>query len=645
MAPISPQQPADILGFRPDINGLRAYAVLMVVGYHFMLPFVDSGFSGVDVFFVISGFLMASIIVPKLDSNQFNLTRFYSARLRRIFPALATVVGTLLLFGWFNLGPTDYTQLGKQAVSAISFFSNFIFRAEEGYFDAPSREKWLLHTWSLGVEAQFYAMFPLLLLAIRRCSSTTRLRTLWTIAIISLVLCIAFSPTENAFAFYLLPTRAWELLAGSLVYLHGPFTRAIAYQRWVALFGMLLVVSGSFFFGHAPLWPGYFALWPVAGTALVLAAQHQRAWLISNPVAQHLGRWSYSIYLWHWPVALLFDYFEIAAPWIGIALSIGLGALSYHTIEQPCRRFGERQPQRISWRWLVVTWAALVCTGSIIWQQHGFPTRLSQAIQQVDAERQNGLKLKTRCGFENDGSLTPCVIGNAKDIGFVLWGDSHAGSVALALQEATHRGILYYTHSCATLFGTELRGKEKRNRCREFNERVMEQVSALPISVPVIIANRYAMHLHGENESIQPVYGIHYYDPPTEGDPVALYREHMEKTLCRIAEKHRTYLVLPQPEIGVDVPRLMVRFMLNGSDNTSVTLPLTEYKKRNAETLPALRHAASRCNVTLLDPVPYLCPDGNRCLASKDGMPLYTDDDHLSARGNQLLVPLFKTLR
>lgn len=628
--------------FRTDINGLRAYAVLMVLGYHFMLPGFGSGFAGVDIFFVISGFLMASIIVPKLDTGKFWLPQFYAARLRRILPALGVVCAVLLLFGWHNLGPTDYAQLGKHAASAVSFISNFIFRAEDGYFDAPSRDKWLLHTWSLSVEAQFYALFPLLLMALRGRRALTRLSLLWSLAVLSFLCSVIFSPTETAFSFYLLPTRAWELLSGSLLFLHAP--RLSSRQAQPAyLLGMALIITGAFLFARTSGWPGPYPLWPVAGALLVLAAARSQSFLLGNPLAQRLGLWSYSIYLWHWPLMVGFTYFDIASPWLGMGLSILLGGASYRFVEQPCRRYGEREGDKATFMAALALLVLIGSAGVSLALSNGHPARLPAHIRQIDSERDNRLHFEKGCGFDRrTDTLTPCYLGRPHAADYILWGDSHAGAIASALRDATGGSIRYYTHSCATLFGAELRGKGEKNHCRAFNDAVMREVDKLPRRVPVIIANRYAMNLLGENETIQPVFGLEYSTEPTAGDPAVLYAAHMKDTLCRISRDRLTYVVLPQPEIGRDVPRSMVRQLLAGLKDPRITYPMSEYRSRNAATLPAIRNAAKACpNIRLLDPIPYLCKNG-QCETSLGGLPLYVDDDHLSERGNRLLVPMFQ---
>ena len=206
--------------FRHDINGLREIAVVIVVLFHFGLPGFSGGFVGVDVFFVISGFLMTGIIFTKLQKNQFSVLEFYLARARRIIPALAALCLILLFLAWFLLPPYEYDRLGKHIIGAATFLSNIVFFKESGYFDASSHEKWLLHTWSLSVEWQFYIIYPVLILVLRKMFSMTLIPWMLLSFALGSFLLSAFLPDRWAVAgFYLLPTRAWEMMLGGLVFL------------------------------------------------------------------------------------------------------------------------------------------------------------------------------------------------------------------------------------------------------------------------------------------------------------------------------------------------------------------------------------------------------------------------------------------
>lgn len=261
--------------FRHDINGLRAIAVIAVVLFHFNSSWAPGGFAGVDVFFVISGFLMTGIIFRGIEKEDFSVLKFYLARANRIVPALTLLCVVLLICGWYFLTPSDYKTLGNHAISSIAFLSNFIYYLGSGYFDADSHEKWLLHTWSLSVEWQFYVIYPLLLLALRKFVSINKLK-------IAVVVATIFGFTFSAWAtykypsasYYLFPMRAWEMMAGGIAYLY-PIYLSRSNRRLVECIGIALIIASYLLISSDDLWPGYLAIFPVLGSFLVIQADRK----------------------------------------------------------------------------------------------------------------------------------------------------------------------------------------------------------------------------------------------------------------------------------------------------------------------------------------------------------------------------------
>ncbi|MFJ1258967.1 acyltransferase family protein [Cupriavidus sp. CuC1] len=325
------------MNFRKDINGLRALAVVAVVLFHFGVPGMNGGFVGVDVFFVISGFLMTGIIFRKIDDGTFSVSTFYFDRARRIIPALAFLCFFILVFGWFFLTPTNYRALGKHVASTLGFVSNVVFLLESDYFDNASQAKWLLHTWSLSVEWQFYLLYPLIILLIRKWHRLLSERwVLLGFAGSSFLLSAYLSSRFPSTAFYLLPTRAWELLAGALAYIFQ-IRLSKRGRLLMEIAGLALIIFAIFSTNATDTWPGWLASVPVLGTALVIVSARSASPLTGNPVAQFIGRTSYSIYLWHWPLAVgLYYCGKTGQPlWIagGIAASLLMGCLSYYFVE------------------------------------------------------------------------------------------------------------------------------------------------------------------------------------------------------------------------------------------------------------------------------------------------------------------------
>ncbi|WP_411726794.1 acyltransferase family protein [Methyloglobulus sp.] len=301
------------MDFRKDINGLRAIAVIAVILFHFGVSRMKGGFVGVDVFFVISGFLMTGIIFNKVDRGNFSLIGFYLDRGRRIIPALAFLCFVLLVAGWSLLTPSEYKNLGKSVGGSLGFISNIIFWREAGYFDQASHEKWLLHTWSLSAEWQFYIVYPLIILLLRKWLAASRVRWgLFFFAVFSFLISIYASGRWPSAAFYLLPTRAWEMLAGGLVYLF-PIAIKERTGTMLELIGIGLIAFSVMYASADDIWPGWLASIPVLGAVLVIMSKRNESLLTCNPIAQFIGKTSYSIYLWHWPLVVALNDFGAAA--------------------------------------------------------------------------------------------------------------------------------------------------------------------------------------------------------------------------------------------------------------------------------------------------------------------------------------------
>tara|TARA_R110002095_G_scaffold182303_2_gene159559 strand:- start:1071 stop:2975 length:1905 start_codon:yes stop_codon:yes gene_type:complete len=322
--------------FRKDINGLRAIAVVAVMLFHFNASWVPGGFAGVDVFFVISGFLMTGIILTGTGKGNFSILKFYIARANRIIPALAVLCLVLLVFGWFFLTPMDNKALGKHVGSSIGFFSNFIYWKEAGYFDVASHEKWLLHTWSLSVEWQFYIIYPLVIVAMQKFMTFKVMKaTVLFGSILSFILGVIAAYKWPSSAYYLLPTRGWEMMIGGIAYLY-PITLTKVKKKLVERLGIVLIASSYFLISKESPWPSYLALLPVLGSFLIIQAHRNDSFITSNIISQKIGAWSYSIYLWHWPLVVAIYHFSLneAFIYLSIALSIILGFFSNKYIEK-----------------------------------------------------------------------------------------------------------------------------------------------------------------------------------------------------------------------------------------------------------------------------------------------------------------------
>jgi peptidoglycan/LPS O-acetylase OafA/YrhL len=445
-----------LTGYRADIDGLRAVAVTAVILFHAKVRFFTGGFVGVDVFFVISGYLITQLILADLDRGRFSLTEFYARRIRRIFPALYVVAAATVLVGWAMLTPLDLKFLGESIFATATFSSNFLFWLSSGYF-APPLSQWpLLHTWSLSLEEQYYVAFPLLLLLLTAAAPRYRTALIIALAAASLLLCVFATGPDPRAAFFLAPFRVWEFLGGALLALGAvPQTKRRSVRDGVGAIGLVLIAVAVFVFTPGTRFPGAAALLPVLGTAALIWAGEQSgtrcSQVLSLPPLVLTGKLSYSLYLWHFPILALASYvsldglsgFQTA---LLIALTAALSFLSWKFVEQPVRArrwvFGNRL--------VVLGLAALVAAtagafGLSAYVKSGVPDRFDAATARVLAAE---LELATGyrgCTFELERAKAgeSCRIGTASAApSFVLWGDSHADALrpGIALTASSSAG-------------------------------------------------------------------------------------------------------------------------------------------------------------------------------------------------------------
>jgi peptidoglycan/LPS O-acetylase OafA/YrhL len=632
------------LSFRHDINGLRALAVIAVMLYHFGVPGFAGGFAGVDVFFVISGYLMTAIILSQRAAGTFSLKVFFLARCRRILPALAALCAVLMLAGWFFIPPADYAELGAQVSASLGMYSNILFHGSEGYFATLSREKWLLHTWSLSVEWQFYLLFPFLLLLLLR-PGRKMVPGLILLALVSFILSAIVTPIKPGFAFYMLPTRLWEFIAGALIYLFcQQKQQPLRYSGIWQLTGLALIAYSIIALSAATPWPGHLAILPVAGTALIIYSNRQ-SWVLANPVSKALGEWSYSIYLWHWPVLVALRYMghEKDAPFIvaGTVLSVLLGALSYYLVETPLRR-----QKRLNPALATTCFVALVAAGFGISAGQGLPQRVSPDIRAIETAIHNTYENNKKCEDISTPEKAQACFGSPPR--FVVWGDSHAAPVftAVAAAAGSESGMLIHK-GCPPIENAYLESKRNPRECPTFTEATIKQIAALPPDIPVIMSFRTTYYFKGYNEDPSSPVRLRFHDENfsqvlAEVDAMtaqALMESKMMDTACKVSTLHpNSYVVLPVPEMGVHVPRTLSRRLMVTGELPEIFITRQAYDARHAGTRSGL--AAACENLKLLDPVPYLC-DAQRCAGARDGAALYSDDDHLNETGNKLLVPMF----
>ncbi|QIO07244.1 acyltransferase family protein [Acinetobacter shaoyimingii] len=640
--------------FRRDINGLRAIAVIAVVLFHFNASWMPGGFAGVDVFFVISGFLMTGIIFKGIEQEHFSVLKFYVARANRIIPALAVLCLSLSVFGWFYLTPIEYEALGKHIASSVTFLSNMVYWKEAGYFDAASHEKWLLHTWSLSVEWQFYILYPLVLVALCKFMSIKAMKYLLLIGtILGFILCIISTYKWPNPSYYLLPTRAWEMMMGGIAFLF-PFQLQEHKKKLMELLGIALILASYIFISAENLWPGYLAIFPVLGAFLLIQANRQNSVITNNVVFQKIGTWSYSIYLWHWPLVVAIYIFALSEEYLylGILLSIILGFLSYHFIERI--KFQNDFTHVLSYlKCKPIYCSGLLCLIGILLfskQYDLMPFRLSNE-EIVIVEQQKRDPREAFCGNVVNGISPECKYGTGP-VKAVVIGDSHSQAQNMAIGErASLAGgsiVSFGLSGCPTIknsYSYDEKHKIADDNCGKLIANAIKITAQKYPNIPIIVINRNSQYLFGHNENkdfhLKPP--VNFVDQEFDQRNAAYLENisaHMINTLCEFSEHHQVYLTRPTPELITDVPKTMFRRLALHQTAQHLKISREAYMQRQQVAFDIQNKAVQRCGVKLLDPLPYLC-DSQYCYGDKNGIPLYFDDDHLSTYGSKLVAPIY----
>lgn len=616
--------------FRNDINGLRAIAVISVVLFHFNPTLLPGGFSGVDIFFVISGFLMTNIIFTGLKECNFSILEFYKARANRIIPPLLALTICLIIFGWFYLTPIDYTSLAKHIASSLLFVSNLIYWSEAGYFDGASIEKWLLHTWSLSVEWQFYLLYPVFLVLLRKAFRFTDIkRILILCTFFALIFSIYATGKSPNFSYYSLPTRAWEMLIGGLIALY-PYKPTKTQSRYLELIGVSMLAFSFFYFTEETPWPGYFAILPVLGTCFIIQANRQNSFITTNTTFNRIGRWSYSIYLWHWPIVVALNHFALGDDfiYIGVFLSIIFGYLSYTFIEG--MKF-KRNCKTYKLKYLYVTSAA-VLTSFVIYKNQGFinlaPIGYQNTIKTISPS-----PLRKSCHIDTYQSPSYSCEYFGNRITWATLGDSHTVELAYALAKKLKEkdlGLKHFSYS-----GCPPSYKQDKNfgPCSRWYNEAAQYILENNEIRNVVLNHRFSLYINDQLNN--------------KGEETStLKRESIFESIDNIVialaqKKDNVYLFYPIPELPDNVKNLVNDKATEGHSLKNIEgVSLKEHIKRNKIIISHFKNANYPKNVILLDPSQVFC-DKKHCFAVEDMQTLYFDDNHPSLAGAEKLVELF----
>jgi hypothetical protein len=521
--------------------------------------------------------------------------------------------------------------------SSIGFISNIFYWSESGYFDASSHEKWLLHTWSLSVEWQFYIIYPLALVAMQKFMSISKMKVAVVFGtILGFIICVIATYKWPDSSYFLLHTRVWEMMVGGVAYLY-PFTLQVKNKKVIERVGLTLIVCSCFLITKESPWPGYLALFAVLGTFFVIQAQRNDSFITSNVVAQKLGAWSYSIYLWHWPVVVVIYYFSLNKILIypGIALSVLLGFVSNKYIEKV--KFKNNFKNLFSYLKCIPVNMVLIVgvLGSLVFINNGFYSLASPEYQYLFNNTKPS-PYRNKCHISKYQPPVQSCEYFGTNITWATFGDSHSTEIAYALAEKLKLngvGIKHFSFSgCLPSY----KESAEFSLCSQwYNESVNYILNDEKIK-NVVFNHRFTNQLIGGNANNYP--DSYSYKITEKAIRMA---NHIDDLIIRLAaSKDNVYIFYPIPELPDDISKLTWSAYKNEDGLLNIVgTDLAWYEERNKYVITHFDNANYPVNVHLLKPQDVFCDDEN-CFAVKDGEPLYFDNNHPSKSGAAKLIEL-----
>jgi peptidoglycan/LPS O-acetylase OafA/YrhL len=663
--------------YRTDIDGLRAIAVLSVVSFHAFPNMLKGGFIGVDIFFVISGFLISTIIFSNLESDNFSFVEFYSRRIKRIFPSLLIVLTTCFAVGWFVLIADEYKQLGKHIVGGAGFVSNFMFWEESGYFDNAADTKPLLHLWSLGIEEQFYIIWPLLLwLAWQQRLNLLTLTI--AVLIISFALNIGKVQSDAVAAFYSPQTRFWELLTGSvLAYitlykqnLFATFKKKLGVclsliicakepdikdntlRNAQSILGATFIIIGMMVITKEKSFPGWWAFFPTVGAVLIISAD-MGAWLnraiLSNRVLVWFGLISFPLYLWHWPLLSFARIMESGKPSQGIrsaavVIAIALAWLTYKFIEKPIRFGNHSKAKTIALLFLMLSIGG---AGYYDYKRNGLDFRLIQKEQNETFNYAAHWQGWGKCEYvsapvpSKRGARGGCrILNENKPIDILVIGDSHAGHLASGLKElfATRKEnvAIMLQGSCYPFFPLTMNDVVHFNCEGGLIEKALMFAETMPSIKLIILSGYSAIHTNGNR-----------YQEPNQTSAnqqlinFSAFNLGLKATLTRLIKTNKKIIYLMDTPVLYKDPKSCVkRNFITPKENTNCAINIlkNDFIERNATYREIIRENKDIFpQVDFVNPEEIFC-DTNQCYGMKDNVLLYQTVDHLTPNGSKYFI-------
>jgi peptidoglycan/LPS O-acetylase OafA/YrhL len=623
--------------YRPDIDGLRAFAVFFVIIFHYFPNILPSGFIGVDIFFVVSGYLITGILIKQANNGKINFIEFYCRRIRRIFPALLCVLIVVLFIGYFILFSLEFQLLGKYVLDSGLFASNFFLSLESGYFDISGRQKILLHLWSLSIEEQFYLIFPLFIYLIDKKKKNIGLIT-FIVFILSFTLNILLYKTDPAKAFYFPITRAWELLAGALlcIFFQHKKTFNNTINNLLSVIGTLFILISAIFFKQSN-WPGFAGLLPVLGACAIIFCGKNTVLnkkIYSNKIIVYIGLISYPLYLWHWPLLsfiniikgekyLYYNNFAtLSIKIILILLSSLLASITYKYIEKPIR-FNSYYKKYIFT--LVSSMVIITFVGHIIYVTAGTFGRSNFKFY-----RDKKFQLATYYNTTEETlkymdkqlcqKLTNCIFSGTnykKTIAII--GDSHAFSAYHGFEEYGKKHQFNTLLLARYVPSHEDFHKEEAYQNQLIIDALLEKND---ISIVIIVLRGY-MYLTGMDNTSK------FIKKPMDYDK---FKQSMQQTIDILSKNNKKiYLLTDIPELPIEPLMLIGKPILNLREEAKGF-----YRDRLTKNHDIYNQLLSELyNATIIDIVPIFCPKTECYVVDDSNTPYYLDDDHLSFIGSE----------
>jgi peptidoglycan/LPS O-acetylase OafA/YrhL len=620
----------------PAIDGLRSVAVLMVLTFHFdLFSSAGGGFAGVDVFFVISGFLITSIIDRQIMAGRFRLSTFYLDRIRRLAPSLFLTLSGTFIAGLVWLYPMDLVELSKQAVAAQIYVANIYFWRTMNYFGITSSSAFLLHTWSLAVEEQFYLIYPLFLVVAYQFASKYVWQIIFGILVLSFGLNVFLVHIKPEATFYLLPTRAWELLVGALIVrLRARNDFPVFANEFFGVLGIILIGCSLFGYHREFAFPGFFAAVPTIGAALVIVAttgkQTLFSTLLGNPVSTYIGRISYPLYLVHWPlyvfaIHLSADSLAPIARWSLLVLAIVIASAMFHLFEEPVRQKRIFQSAWSLRTGYVAAVAVALLTCAITYRTGGIPQRYDPEVARL-ANFTNDRTPDLPCRFLN-GTIKFndfCRIGvKAEQPAWLIYGDSHAWAAYAAfdkwLKDTGQSGVFMFREACPPLTGIHL---FHDSACFEFNDEMFRFLGKAPYIENVLLVSTWLQAregLLGTSESVA----------SSSEESMSLFKQRFLATAAELKKLGKHVVVWePVPGAKRNTPEALATAYPN-KDYRSLEFTKQQYLARFDFFFEALAQSKGSIDATV-SPSQALCGTGY-CSATINENPAYFDNGHIAA--------------